>query len=45
MGNVCCWEDVKKVVKDVGIVISCFGIDGNDILFVVMVNIIVFMRE
>ncbi|WP_338444050.1 SDR family oxidoreductase [Bacillus spizizenii] len=45
MGNARRREDVKKVVKDAEIVISCLGTDGDDTLSAAMANIIDIMKE
>lgn len=45
IGNARRREDVKKVVKDAEIVISCLGTDGDDTLSEAMANILAIMRE
>ncbi|MDR4434579.1 NAD(P)-dependent oxidoreductase [Bacillus tequilensis] len=45
MGNARSREDVKKVMKDAEIVISCLGTDGDDTLSAAMTHIIGIMRK
>ncbi|AUZ25767.1 hypothetical protein C1T28_06080 [Bacillus subtilis] len=45
MGNARCREDVRRVMKDAEIVISCLGTDGDDTLSAAMAHILAIMRE
>ncbi|WP_276729831.1 SDR family oxidoreductase [Bacillus sp. (in: firmicutes)] len=45
IGNARCREDVRRVIKDAEIVISCLGTDGNDTLSAAMAHILAIMRE
>ncbi|TYS07516.1 SDR family oxidoreductase [Bacillus subtilis] len=45
IGNARRREDVKKVMKDAEIAISCLGTDGDDTLSIAMAHIIAIMRE
>ncbi|MBV5121154.1 NAD(P)H-binding protein [Bacillus halotolerans] len=45
IGNARCREDVKEVMKDAEIVISCLGTDGNDTLSAAMTHILAIMQE
>ncbi|KAF1680355.1 NAD(P)-dependent oxidoreductase [Bacillus sp. SKDU12] len=45
MGNARRLEDVKKIVKDADIVISCLGTDGDDTLSAAIANILDIMKE
>ncbi|KJJ41494.1 hypothetical protein UM89_13090 [Bacillus subtilis] len=44
-GNARCREDVRRVMKDAEIVISCLGTDGDDTLSAAMAHILAIMRE
>ncbi|MBL6007610.1 NAD(P)H-binding protein [Bacillus sp. 2CMS4F] len=45
IGNARCREDVKEVMKDAEIVISCLGTDGDDTLSAAMTHILAIMQE
>lgn len=45
IGNARCREDVKEVMKDADIVISCLGTDGDDTLSAAMTHILAIMQE
>ncbi|MER0468539.1 SDR family oxidoreductase [Bacillus cabrialesii subsp. cabrialesii] len=45
MGNARCREDVRSVMKDAEIVISCLGTDGDDTLSAALTHILAIMRE
>ncbi|MBU5246501.1 NAD(P)H-binding protein [Bacillus halotolerans] len=45
IGNARCREDVKEVMKDAEIGISCLGTDGDDTLSAAMTHILAIMQE
>lgn len=45
MGNACRLEDVKKIMENAEIVISCLGTDGDDTLSTAMAHILSAMEE